>query len=360
MNYKDFAQMSGMIKPGDRMKYKDEETKGDHKISKTINEMDAEVRDRFKALKVIQDSCKKYEDEHSEAYRKLEVAYEVKYKEIYALRDQVIAGTSLPNEADLIKQFDEIAIKMNDDDYKKLEVEPCDVKSISNSKGVSNFWLNAILKHPIGDMVSEKDRRILQYLDNIVLDLHEEDGSYGYDLTFKFLSNSYFKETELKKQFFITDADQKTPEKITSTTITWNDGCNPTIEKKKKKKKGKKVNVEVKVDSFFNIFKSLDADEEFDAKMKDDGADKKKDDEDEEDLGDGGIEEAAELGEQIKDDLVPLALEYYLGVIEIEEPDDEDGEGDDDDDDDDDMGAGKKKGKKGGKGAPNQKDCKQQ
>ena len=96
---------------------------------------------------------------------------------------------------------------MKDDDYDKLEVEPCDVKSISNSKGVSNFWLNAILKHPIGDMVSEKDRRILQYLDNIKLNLHEEDGQYGYDLTFVFLSNSYFKETDLKKSFIITDSD---------------------------------------------------------------------------------------------------------------------------------------------------------
>jgi hypothetical protein len=56
---------------------------------------------------------------------------------------------------------------------------------------------------------------------------------------------------------------------------------------------------------------------------------------------------------------VPLALEYYLGVIELEEPDmdDEDGEGDDDDSDDD--GKKKKGGKKGG-AAPNQKDCKQQ
>ena len=51
---------------------------------------------------------------------------------------------------------------MKDDDYDKLEVEPCDVKAIQNTpKGVSNFWLNAMLKHPIGEMITEKDRRIL-------------------------------------------------------------------------------------------------------------------------------------------------------------------------------------------------------
>ena len=211
-------------------------------------------------------------------------------------------------------------------------------------------------------MVSEKDRPILQYLENITLDLHEESGAYGYDLTFKFLSNSYFKETVLKKSFFITDADQKTPDRITSTTITWNGGCNPTFEKKKKKKKGKKVNVEVKCDSFFNIFKTLESSGD------DDKADDKKEDEgdDEDDVDEGEMEqqiaEAAELGDQMKDDLVPLALEYYLGVIEIEEPDDEEGEGDDDSGDAgmDEPPKKKKGGKKGGAGAPNQKDCKQQ
>ena len=73
--------------------------------------------------------------------------------------------------------------------------------------------------------------------------------------------------------------------------------------------------------------------------------------------------EASEVGEQIKDDLVPLALEYYLGVIELEDPDMED-EDDGGDDDSDDGKPKKKGGKKGGQGGaeagPNQKDCKQQ
>ena len=66
-------------------------------------------------------------------------------------------------------------------------------------------------------------------------------------------------------------------------------------------------------------------------------------------MDDDGIEnrlaDDLDQADQFKDDLVPLALEYYLGVIEIDaEEDDED---DDDNDDDDD--ADKKKKKKGGK-----------
>ena len=65
---------------------------------------------------------------------------------------------------------------MKDEDYDKLEIVPCDVKSIQNiPKGVSDFWLKAMLNHPIGDTITEKDRPILGYLQNIELELHPEE-----------------------------------------------------------------------------------------------------------------------------------------------------------------------------------------
>ena len=113
----------------------------------------------------------------------------------------------------------------------------------------------------------------------------------------------------------MSEPDQKTPDRIVSTEITWNGGCNPTVEKRKKKKKGKKVNVEVKVDSFFNIFRTLEP-------SKDDKpASTQENDEDADEAADD-IETqmafTAEMGDQMKDDLVHLALEYYLGAIEYD------------------------------------------
>ena len=64
-------------------------------------------------------------------------------------------------------------------------------------------------------------------------------------------------------------------DKTTSTPINWKPNCNPTITKKKKKRGGKKVNVEVKTESFFNIFNTLDPDLETEKKK---GQDKKDDD----------------------------------------------------------------------------------
>lgn len=69
-----------------------------------------------------------------------------------------------------------------------------------------------------------------------------------------------------------------------------------------------------------------------------------------------------QLGTTIRDDLVPLALEYYLGVIE-QESDDEDGEDDDDDDDDVEEIKPKKGKKPSGGDAPSgdkKEECKQQ
>jgi len=60
------------------------------------------------------------------------------------------------------------------------------------------------------------------------------------------------------------------------------------------------------------------------------------------------MDEALDLGNEIKDSIVPLALEQYLGVIEVGADDSED---DDDDDDDDEDEAPAKGGKPlGGKG----------
>lgn len=65
----------------------DEEIKVEHKISKYISEMDAEIKDRFKALKTIQDEIHDFDDEEQKEIRKLEIMFEEKYKDIYALRE---------------------------------------------------------------------------------------------------------------------------------------------------------------------------------------------------------------------------------------------------------------------------------
>jgi hypothetical protein len=179
---------------------------------------------------------------------------------------------------------------MKDADYEKIETTPCDVKAIQNSpKGVSDFWIKAMLNHPIGESVTEKDRPILGYLTNIELDLHSGDVGKGYDLIFTFDSNTYFEGTTIKKSLFM--KDQGILDKTTTDAIQWKDNCNPALKKQKKKKGGKKVTVEVDCDSFFNFFKNIDPESDEEKKKKEEAEKKEVKEDDLDALGDDdGIE----------------------------------------------------------------------
>ena len=140
-------------------------------------------------------------------------------------------------------------------------------------------------------------------------------------------------------------------EKCEGTEIQWKEGKNVTEKKVKKKSKNKKsgasktVNKVVECESFFNYFKTIEMPDEKDLKEGDE-------DEEEKNLGDK-MDEDFDLGNEFKDQLIPLALEYYMEVIE----DDEDGDCDscdddhhhhDKDSDEDDQPKGGKGKKKGG------------
>ena len=66
------------------------EAKQELVISKHINELDEELKDRFKALKVIQNLLHEMDEEEQKEVRKQEIIFEEKYKEIYELRRQFI------------------------------------------------------------------------------------------------------------------------------------------------------------------------------------------------------------------------------------------------------------------------------
>ena len=161
-------------------------------------------------------------------------------------------------DSKLIEEFDKRAKEMKDAEYDKLEVVPCDVKSIVNTpKGINDFWVKALLNHPLGGMITEKDRPILGYLTDIGLELHEASKGEGYDLIFTFSENSYFEGTVIRKELHMKNKGML--DKTVATKLVWKDNAsNPTLKKQKKKRKGKKVTVEVKADSFFNFFDEFD------------------------------------------------------------------------------------------------------
>lgn len=130
-----------------------------------------------------------------------------------------------------------------------------------------------------------------------------------------------------------------------------------TKTKKKKGKGKKKVNVVVKCDSFFNFFNTVEQEN----KEEEDEAED--DDSQAEDSPNMLLQKDLELGSSLRDDLVPLALEFYLGVVPQESDDDDDdmeGEGDSDDDEPPKKKKAPKADAAQGKDGKKQEECKQQ
>jgi len=75
-----------------KLAYEEEQAKSDLKMSNLINEMDDELKDRFKALKTIQDFVHEMDEDEQKEIRKLEIVFEEKYKEIYSMRERIING----------------------------------------------------------------------------------------------------------------------------------------------------------------------------------------------------------------------------------------------------------------------------
>ncbi len=220
------------------------------------------------------------------------------------------------------------------------------------------------------------------HLQDIQCNLHTE--GYGFELIFLFEKNDYFKNASLRKSFVMTR--QNIIEKCEGTEIEWKEGKDVTKKKIKKKQKAKKgqpgktITKTVEQESFFNFFKTIEMPDETELA---EGKKPEKEDDEEEEKKDAGelMDEDYDMGQEFKDQLIPLALEYYLEVIQEDEDDEDDdcGEdedidtknfgknakdkkGSDDEDEDDKPGKGsKKKGSKAGKGGEaGQQECKQQ
>ena len=197
-------------------------------------------------------------------------------------------------------------------------------------------------------MVNDKDKEILKKL-KLIKCTPEENGNFS--LEFFFEPNDYFSNEVLKREFIL-DEDYDIKE-IKSDEINWkSDEVNPTIEIKQKKVKNKRTNKvktitkKEKVPSFFSSFKHFEKKE---GENKED-----KDEEDEDEEGDDlTIEDEYDLALQFKEEIIPYAIEYYLGIAGDEDDlGDEDEEDEEEEDDDKHKYKGGKKGGFHGKKKP--------
>lgn len=188
---------------------------------------------------------------------------------------------------------------------------------------ITDFWSRAISNCDIlASNITERDAVCMEYLDDLWVEnitkttkINEAELNAGsFILHFKFRENPYFRNEKLTKTYAMGSNPYDDFPEARGCEIEWKTGKNLTTKTfRKKNKKGKIIVKQEEVDTFFNFFNPPDGlgeDEDMASDIE------------------NVIEADVELGEAIRNDLIPRALYYYLG---LEEPEESDSEGEDND-----------------------------
>lgn len=192
---------------------------------------------------------------------------------------------------------------------------------------VPDFWARCFDNcELLSSNITEKDALALRYLDDVSCEtVTAEAAAAGspqglhpgsYVLRFRFRENPFFSDKELTKTYAVgPDAFDDFPE-ARGCDIHWKPGKDLTVRVFRKKSKNGRVLVKTQpTDSFFNFFSPPDGlgpDDDVNSDIE------------------NVVEADVELGEAIRNDLIPRALYYYLDMEDDDDEEDADSSGEDD------------------------------
>ena len=342
-----------------------------------IEALPEEVRRRVEGLKGLNVQHQKLEAQFQREILALEKRFAKLYAPIYDRRKQIVLGEVEPTAHEV--EEGEATDKLDDDDDEDDDEEgdgddgvDQSRKSLANMsirtdapKGIAEFWLTALKNHvALSELITERDEGALRHLIDVrlrYLDSASEDGAgssssaagvpapgqvqQGFQLDFSFDAdkNEYFKNPVLTKTYFYQDQVGFTGDLVydhaEGTSIDWTSPENNLthrLETKKQRNKNTNETRTVKrlvpTDSFFNFFSPPKP-------PRDDDEDEA--DEDELDSLEERLELDYQIGEDLKDRIIPHAIDFFTGkALQYENPDewDDDDAFDDYDDDDDEDG----------------------
>ncbi|RHZ43477.1 hypothetical protein Glove_1096g1 [Diversispora epigaea] len=342
------------------------------KSSGYIENLPEEVKDRINGLKYYQSEHAKLEAKFQEDILALEKKYLELYRPLYEKRLKVVRGESEPTKEEIEtgatldeEQQTETEENAQPEKNKLQEIKECTTEPV---KGIPEFWLTAMKNlGTIAEIITDRDEDALKHLIDIRMSYLEKP---GFRLEFEFEENRFFTNKILTKTYYYQDepgyGGDFVYDHAEGTDINWKEGedLTVTVETKKQKHKGSNktrvVKTTVPTDSFFQFFNPP--------------AEPEDDNDDDDDNLDERLEMDYQIGEDIKEKLIPRAIDWYTGkalkyeddilddfddenfFVEEEEDDDDgiDDDDDDEDDDDDDDGNDERNGK------VEQQECKQQ
>lgn len=320
------------------------------KDSGYVEKLPKEVKHRVYGLKALQQNQFKLEAEFQAELLELEKKFHVKYAPLYSQRCKIICGSTEPT-AEQIAEGETLMDEEADEEDKEDEAS-----NEQPAKGIPGFWLTALENvAPVAEIISERDFEVLSHLIDIRTEYLDTP---GFRLIFEFEENEFMENRILVKTYFYQKELGYTGDFIydhaEGCNVQWKNNDNNvtmTVERRKQRNKHtKQVRTIEKLspaDSFFNFFdppKPPKRDENKETETPDVEGTEDQDDEDEEDVEDE-LEQRLELdyqiGELIKDKLIPRAIDWFTGEamnyeFGEEDLDDEDLEFDEDDEDEED------------------------
>ncbi|KAF7302365.1 NAP-domain-containing protein [Mycena chlorophos] len=304
------------------------------------------VRRNVEGLKAIQIKQTELQNQYKRECLELERKYLDLQKPLYTRRHEIILGTSAATDAEVAEAQSaaEAEAKEDDEDFVPL---PAFTPSADDVKGIPEFWLTALRNHPgLAELITERDAEALAFLKDITLaylpkagEEGEFAGKPGFTITFHWDENPFFTNSTLTKTYIYQEevgySGDFVYDRAVGSEIAWKDDKDLTREWEIKKQRNKNTNRTRLVRksqptaSFFNFFTPpvMPSDEDLESGDVDP--------EDLEEIEDR-LEMDYQVGEDLKDKIIPRAVDYFTGkALEYELVDSDDDEFDDDDDDED-------------------------
>ncbi|KAG6916506.1 hypothetical protein DXG01_006506 [Tephrocybe rancida] len=304
-----------------------------------IEALPIEVKLSVEALKGVQVKQNELQNQYKRECLELEKKYLALQTPLYERRNAIIAGQSAPTQAE-IDAGEEYSIK-DDDEYTHL---PKGTKP--SASGIPEFWLTALRNHPgIAELITERDVGALKHLIDIriaYLDDAAADGKPGFKLLFSFSENEYFENITLEKTYVYQEevgySGDFVYDRAIGTEIKWKEDKDLTKEFEIKKQRNKNTNRTRLVrkahptESFFNFFTPP-------VPPAEDALENGDIEEEELDEIEEKLEVDYQIGEDLKEKIIPRAVDYFTGnALKYEMMDEDEDDFDEDDEDDDESG----------------------
>jgi len=281
-------------------------------IAAHLSSLSPAEKKRVNALKNIQVKHNELMRQFHKEVLSLEKRYLELYSPLYTKRSDIVNGRYQPTEEESKPPAtdDEDA---EAEEEEKVEESAQEDENATPVSGISHFWLRVLKAHPhISDMITEKDEEALKSLTDIKIGYLDDNP--GFKLDFFFSPNDFFSNDILSKTYYLSEpsaeshSDDYMYDRAEGTTIEWKEGKNLAVKVETKKQRHKETNQTrvvkktIQSDTFFNFFNPPKVPKDDEDITEEEAADL-----------DERLEADYEIGEDIKEKLIPNAVGWFTG-----------------------------------------------